>query len=76
MGSDTILNIREPNSVFSPFIAGEGIKMIQAVTLGITVKQFGLRHALTDHVFGGFFVIRPVLFCFFTFRADGFMIID
>jgi hypothetical protein len=50
--------------------------MIQAVPLGVAVKQFGLRHALPDHVLGGFFVIRPFFLRLFTFRTDGFVVID
>jgi hypothetical protein len=57
-------------------LAGEWIKMVIAISLGIAPLHFGIYQTLPDGLFGNFFVIIPLFFIIFTGCAYGLMIID
>jgi hypothetical protein len=68
-----IMNIRSeqraPQSTF------KRVEMTVAIRFRIALLQFRIYHALTDHLLGNFFVIRPCFFLSLARHADGFMVI-
>jgi hypothetical protein len=56
-------------------MAGKGIEMVEAISLRVTVEDFGLGHAGSDQASGDLFVISFLFFLTFALHADGLMII-
>jgi hypothetical protein len=58
------------------FLTGERIKMMIAISLGITPLHFGIYKTLPDGLFRNFLVIGLLFLLLFTGRAYGLMIIN